>query len=252
MYQTQVDADSNNSFSWLSLTVTPGLKRDEVHVWLARLGEEKAAPLEPFLSPDEQARVKRFRFERDKKQFIVGRGLLRVILGKYLKAKPEQICFEYNKFGKPSIASDSHADIKFNLSHSDGLALYAFARNREIGVDLERIKSSLIEDGMLAQFLTSQEKACFKRLAENEKNRFFFECWTRKEAYLKARGNGLSLPANQIEISAVSKSPAKIIDKISEFRQPRFYFQNLPPIPGYAAALAVEGNDPRFKFLIQE
>jgi len=244
MIQAQVRDSWSNPDSWFSATEIPRLENDEAHVLLARLDEEKAAPLEQTLSNDERARAERFRFERDKKHFIVARGLLRKILGKYLNENPRLIRFEYNKFGKPSIAGESQTAIRFNLSHSDGLALYAVSRGRQIGVDVERIKPSLIEDEMLSQVFTSKEIAHFQNLNGNERNTFFFDCWTRKEAYLKACGSGLSLPANQIETLFSSQFSAQFANS----QQTSFSLQNLPSISGYAAALAVEGNSPRVRF----
>lgn len=232
---------------WLIPTENPELGRDEAHIWLARLDERKAADLMRILSDDELARTERFRFERDKKQFIAARGFLRIILGKYLETDPGEPRFEYSKYGKPSIAGTQN-EIKFNLSHSDGLALYAVTREREIGVDLERIKTDFIEEGIISQCLTLQEIAHFETLSETERVSFFFDCWTLKEAYLKASGDGFLIPPNQIETSLFIEFLPNFVNDVSAIQQQFFSLQKLPRIPGYKAALAVEGNNPQLKF----
>lgn len=227
------------------------LNAGEVHVWLAQLNEENAAELERVISDDERARAERFRFELHKKQFVAARGALRIILGKYLKTSPRQLRFKYNKYGKPSIDGEFTSAIKFNLSHSDGLALYAFGRDREIGIDLERIRASFADEGLAAQCLTPLETARFRTLSGRERDLFFFDCWTRKEAFLKACGNGLSSPANKIETSFLSEFPTSFSETDSssnaELGHLSLSFQKLPPVPGYAAALAVEGINPQLK-----
>jgi 4'-phosphopantetheinyl transferase len=224
----------------LNLTAT------EAHLWLARLDEENPYDLEQIISDDERARAGKFRFFRDKKHFIAARSNLRIILGKYLQTNPRKICFEYNEFGKPKISGEP--EIKFNLSHSGGTALYAVTRNREIGVDIEQIKTSFLDEGMIYQCLTPQEKAHFQVLPKNKRDLFFFECWTRKEAFLKACGSGLSLPPNQVETFPFSD--ISLVSSEAGFESPPalWSFQTLPYIPDYAAALIVEGNNPRLRF----
>ncbi|HSK74358.1 MAG TPA: 4'-phosphopantetheinyl transferase superfamily protein, partial [Pyrinomonadaceae bacterium] len=129
-----------------------------------------------------------------------------------------------------------------------GLALYAITREREIGVDLERIKTDFIEEGIISQCLTPQEIAHFQMLSETERVSFFFDCWTLKEVYLKASGDGFLIPPNQIETSLLIEFPSNLVDSFEEIQQPLFSLQKLPRIPGYKAALAVEGNNPQLKF----
>ena len=236
-------------FSWCSPPAVPVVGSGEAQVWLARLDEGKAAGMEEILSDDERARAERFRFQRQKKQFVVARGFLRIILGKYLNMGPDEICFEYDRYGKPSICGASGTKIKFNLSHSGGLALYAVSGGREIGVDLEQIKPFLLDERTIAECLTPRESRRLQALSGRERERFFFDCWTRKESYLKARGEGLTVSPNQIESSLFSESPAAgLIKSDCKIRQTPWSFQNLPPIAEYSAALAVEGCDVRLKF----
>jgi 4'-phosphopantetheinyl transferase len=224
------------------------LQSNEAHVWLTRLDAENVIEMESIISEEERARAERFRFEPDKKRFIAARGRLRIILGKYLQINPRLIRFEYGEFGKPSIAGECNSEIKFNLSHSNEMALCAVTRDREIGVDIERIKSSIIDDGMILQCLTAHEKTFFQALPKNKRDLFFFECWTRKEAFLKARGDGLLFPVNQIETLSFSTVSTNLFNGDCGFRPSGWSFLTIPFIPGYAAALTVKGSSPTLSF----
>ncbi len=222
------------SESWLMPPINLSLGADEVHLWIARLDHHNPKEFEQILADDEQARAHRFRFETDRNKFVVGRGLLRTILAKYLSTDPARIRFEYSLQGKPWLGGEQPSKLKFNLTHSANLALYAVTLNQEIGIDLEYLKPSLIEPGMLPLCLTPRETAQFQTLSENEQTLFFFDCWTRKEAYLKANGNGLLI------------SPAEI--ETSELDLTNFKIQSLPKITGYLSALATQAIHPPLKF----
>lgn len=237
--------------AWLFPPENLRLETGEAHVWLMQTDEENAAEMERIISEDERIRAGRFRFERDKKRFVAARGFLRVILGKYLQTNPRRIEFEYNKYNKPFLSRKSQSSIRFNLSHSEDSAVFAVTDGREIGIDIERIKPFFVDEAMASQCLTPKEIVRFRTLEKNERDLFFFDCWTRKEAYLKARGNGLSLAANRIETSLFSESPSVFFDDESEFRQRLWSFQKLPLIPGCAAALAIEGNSPKLRYWLQ-
>lgn len=230
------------STAWLLPPKDLALGDDSVHIWLASLRDAAAEEFEKIISPDERAKAGRFRFSAHGRQFIVGRGILRVILGRYLEMKPERIVFEYNPYGKPAVGGKLRSEIKFNLSHSGDLAIYAFSRRREIGVDIESIQAFSIDEQMAAQCLTPREIEFLNILPENLRVQFFFNCWTRKEAYLKARGKGLSFPANQIETLFSQK--ASLMPGENEWeicRKEGCSIRRLPSIRGYAAALAVAG-----------
>jgi 4'-phosphopantetheinyl transferase len=210
------------------------LEKTEVHVWLARLDCENIGEGERIISADELARADKFRFEKDRNKFIAGRSVLRRILGAYLQKKPNLLRFAYNQFGKPFLCGENESKLEFNLSHSGSLALYAFSLNREIGVDIEERNADFIEEGVISLSLSHKETEHFHSLPPDERTLFFFDCWTKKEAYLKAHGCGLSLEPNQLETS--------------ELNETGFFFPNLPDIDGFSAALAVEGNNPLLKF----
>ena len=205
------------------------LGHDEVHVWRASLDQAPAQiqTFLPKLAADEQARAARFHFERDRDHFTVARGVLRTILGRYLNRAPESLSFCYGSHGKPDLAGATDgAAIRFNLSHSHGLALYAIARERELGVDLERIRCDLAVLEIAERFFSREEAARLRAFPGESRHREFFRCWTAKEAYVKARGEGLSLPLYQRDPSEVS----------------RWSFRELTPARGYLAALAAEGQ----------
>jgi 4'-phosphopantetheinyl transferase len=228
----------------------PAIEEDEFHVWLARLNEGRSVEFEHVLSDDERENAARYRFPQHRKQFVVARGLLRSILGRYLDTDPAQIRFEYNEFGKPRIAGEAGSAFKFNLSHSGDLALYAFTREREIGVDIEYLKTSVIHASMLSQCLTPWEAAYLCTLSGRDRESFFFDCWVRKEAYLKLRGDGFATPPNKIEVSGAIASSAKFNRSRTGLFTPPVSFHETPAIRGYSAVVAVEEPDLKGKFWI--
>jgi 4'-phosphopantetheinyl transferase len=230
---------------WPQAPTHPVLSGDEVHVWCASL-EQNAADYTPLLSPDEQARARRFRFEREQRRFIVGRGLLRVILSRYLNFPPEKLQFKYGEYGKPALETGAHT-LCFNLAHSGELALYALTANLEIGIDLEQIHPIPDVQQLAEQFFSPMERAELAALPPDRKLDAFFSGWTRKEAYLKARGDGLIYPLDQFSVSMASEKPARLLSvKDAPEKLSRWSLQSLvpAPAPGFVGALAVE-NQPR-------
>ena len=222
------------------------LGSDEVHVWRATL-DQTASQIESFrhtLAADEQARAERFYFQRDREHFIVARGMLRSLLGFYLNKAPECLSFRYSSHGKPALAWESGGDaVRFNLSHSHGVALYAVTRGREVGIDLEYIRSDLEVEQIAERFFSRREIATLRALPIDLRTYAFFLCWTRKEAYLKARGEGLSLPLDQFDVSLIPGEPAALLSTHRDSHEAlRWSLQELTPTPGYAATLAVEGH----------
>lgn len=223
------------------------LGSDEVHVWRATL-DQPASQIESFrrtLAADEHARAERFYFQRDRERFIVARGVLRALLSFYVHGTPACLSFRYSAHGKPALAWDSDKDtIRFNLSHSHGVALYAVTRGREVGIDLEYIRSDLEVEQIAERFFSRREIATLRTLPPEVRRQAFFLCWTRKEAYIKARGEGLSLPLDQFEVSLIPRESAALLSTQSDPDEvSRWSLQELTPAPGYAAALAAEGRD---------
>src|SRR5690242_5978144 len=162
----------------------------DVHVWRATLDVTPIIVdrLREVLSDDELSRAKRFHFERDVHHFIVARGYLRTILSRYLKTPAAEIEFAYGANGKPELA-DSCAQtsrLYFNLAHSEALALYAFTRIGEIGVDLEFIRTEFTGDEIANRFFSPGEVACLNAVSAELRHEAFFNCWIRKEAFIKA------------------------------------------------------------------
>jgi 4'-phosphopantetheinyl transferase len=231
--------------SWGPPPGVVALAGGEVHVWGAVLDQppSQVLRLAHTLSADEHARADRYFFARDRQHYIVGRGLLRAILGRYLGSEPARLRFAYSSHGKPSLAEPSGGGIlHFNVSHSKGLGLYAVARDRQIGVDLERVRPLPDAAQLAERFFSPREYAALRALPAHMRHEAFFNCWTRKEAYVKARGEGLSLPLDQFDVSLARGKPARLLCNEREPRDViRWTLQELTPAPGYAAALAVQG-----------
>jgi 4'-phosphopantetheinyl transferase len=220
------------------------LGSDEVHVWRATL-DQPTSQIESFrhtLAADEQARAERFYFQRDREHFIVARGVLRSLLGFYLNKAPECLSFRYSTHGKPALAWESCGDtVCFNLSHSHGVALYAVTRGREVGIDLECIRYNLETEQIAERFFSRREISTLRALPAALRRYAFFLCWTRKEAYIKARGEGLSLPLDQFDVSLIPGEPAALLSIHPDPHEALHWsLRELIPAPGYVAALAVE------------
>jgi 4'-phosphopantetheinyl transferase len=220
---------------------------DEVHIWRSFLNPPlwHVSALKQILAPDERARADRFVRAEDRTRFIVGRGVLRTILGRYLGLDPRQLQFSYNPFGKPALEAAAGGElIRFNVSHSGNIALYAVASGRAIGVDIERIRLDFGTEDIAQRFFSEREVATLRALPASCRLEAFFACWTRKEAYLKARGNGLSLPLDGFDVSLVPGHPAALLDVNNDSKEAaRWSLRDLFPGPDHVAALAVEGHD---------
>jgi 4'-phosphopantetheinyl transferase len=223
------------------------LGSNAVHVWRVSLDQSPSqiALFRNHLDDDERSRADRFYFSRDRERFIVARGILRAVLGRYSNRAPESLSFSYSTHGKPALASETGIDaIRFNLSHSHGTALYAFTRGREVGVDLEFIRCDLEAEQIAERFFSHSEIEALRALPPSLREYAFFLCWTRKEAYIKARGEGLSTPLDQFDVSLIPGEPAALLSAQSDSDDVlRWTLRNLIPASGYAAALATEGRD---------
>jgi 4'-phosphopantetheinyl transferase len=219
------------------------LEGDQVDVWLARLDlpAETLGPLRRTLSADEGARADRFHFPRDRDRFIAARGMLRAILSRYLAEAPDALRFSYNAYGKPELVGA--AGLCFNLSHSHDLAIYAVAREREVGVDVEHVRAEFAGEGIAERFFSPREVAALQALPAEQRVAGFFNCWTRKEAYIKARGMGLSLALDRFDVSLAPDAPAALLTVCDDPAEAgRWTLCALDAGPGYVAALAVAGQ----------
>jgi len=222
------------------------LAAGEIHVWRASLlvDAEEIARLKPLLSPDEAARAERFRFEKDNSALIARRAILRLILGRYLEQEAVRQPFEINAYGKPRIPKGMPGeDLRFNSSHSSGIALFAVALARELGVDIESVRPNIDYIGIAERFFSEQEQATLLALPEDAQQEAFFACWSRKEAYVKARGMGLSIPLNQFDVAFAPGEPARLIaTRDNPEEAARWSMYDLQPGEGFAGALVAEGQ----------
>jgi 4'-phosphopantetheinyl transferase len=218
-----------------------------VHVWQAPLdlAEPRLAQLRSVLAPDEQARAQRFHFAHDRAHYIAARGTLRTILARYLGLRPQQLRFDYTPHGKPTLSPailPVGTTLTFNVSHSHELALFAVARGRRVGVDVELVRQELADERIAERFFSAREVMTLRTLPASEQPVAFFNCWTRKEAFVKARGEGLSLPLDRFDVTLVPGAAANLLathDDPAEAQ--RWQLLDLAPRAGYAAALAAEG-----------
>jgi 4'-phosphopantetheinyl transferase len=223
-----------------------------VDLWLTRLHYPPALLqiMAATLSADEAARADRFHFAHDRNRFIAARGLLRNIISCYLSCTPGEVRFAYQSNGKPQLgfrASNSE-DLRFNLSHSADAAVYAISLGRDIGVDIESICPDVPWAEVATTFFAPREIAKLHRLPNHLRAAGFFNCWTRKEAYVKARGEGLSLPLNRFEVSLAPDEVPALLSSFDPDELRRWRIFEISPGEGFAAALVVEGLPSRMRF----
>lgn len=241
-----MESDPKTHLVWSQPPARPALSRHEVHLWLATV-EVPAfdfARLQRFLSSDEKARAAHFRFERDRHRFVAARGFLRTILSLYLNCLPTELHFEYTEYGKPSLANPRlNSSLNFNLAHSGKLALYAITLDRAIGVDVEEIRQEFASEEIARRFFSVSEASQLFSIPANDRAKAFFDCWTRKEAFIKAKGLGLSLPLDQFDVSLTPEAPALLLEtRWDKKERSRWSLKAIDLGPNYSAAVAVEGR----------
>ena len=227
------------------------LPENEVQVWQVDLeairGDEPR--WQKLLSSDEATRAARYHFLADRQRFVAARALLRTILGGYLATDPQRLTFAYSEKEKPSLGR-AHADsgITFNVSHSGGSALLAFSQRREIGVDVEQVRRDFDVEAIARRFFSVHEQGQLAALPNEEKFESFFRCWTRKEAFIKATGEGLSLPLHQFDVSVAPGNSDALLSTRSDHSEAALWsLREIPVAPGYVAALCARGRDWRLK-----
>lgn len=233
---------------WLDGPERPLLKSNEVHVWRTCLNLSSRVLLQlwELLSPDEKQRADKFHFQRDRDHFVVARGGLRDVLGRYTGSAPQSLQFSYDGYGKPRLSGEAGAEPpRFNVSHSHGVALYAVAAGREVGIDLEHVREDFAGLEIAERFFSRNEVAALSTLPSEERAPAFFDCWARKEAYIKARGEGLSYPLHRFTVSLAPGQPAALLCTDDDPREAaRWSLVELFPGEGFRAALAVRGETP--------
>lgn len=220
------------------------LPYDEVHVWRATLDIADAdfGRLTADLSPEERIRASRYRFSFDVRTSMLARAILRQILCRYLGTAAAELSFTYGAHGKPALANCEAEWLQFNVSHSGDLALYAIAREREVGVDLERVNPALASWQLASAFFAEGEVRALRDAGDELRSEAFFACWTRKEAYLKARGSGLSAALDNFEVpltnQAVVHRPVPLVAGDMGWS-----VQSLDVRDGMAGACAAQGSN---------
>jgi 4'-phosphopantetheinyl transferase len=219
------------------------LTHADVHVWRVDLNQ-RTATQRALLSSDECERADRFRFQEDRDHFIVARATLRSVLAGYLGAEAHGLRFDYGAHGKPRLAVQSHSELRFNLSHSHGRALIAVALEREVGVDIECLRRAVADEQIARRFFSPREVASLAALPPAEQSAAFFRCWTRKEAYLKARGDGIFYGLHHFTVSlAPEDAPALLANTLHPEEVARWSLQSVDVGPEFAACAVAEGRD---------
>jgi 4'-phosphopantetheinyl transferase len=222
------------------------LPAGEIHVWSLRLDPppERVESLGRTLSADEWERARRFRFDKHRRQYVVGRGALRELLGAYLGVRPEAVSFTYGPRGKPFLAPPLDArGLQFNLSNSDEMALVGFVLGREIGVDIEFLRQMNDCEEIAERFFSKSERLTLRTIPYPAKQEAFFNCWTRKEAYLKAVGEGLAAPLDSFDVTLAFDEPPRMLTLEGDAdRAAPWFFHHLRPADEYIGAVAIEGG----------
>jgi 4'-phosphopantetheinyl transferase len=213
-----------------------------VRLWIVRLeaGEDNFARSVAVLSPEETARAERFHFDRHRRAFILGRAALRFLLASYLDLDAAAVQFVYGPQGKPALAPMlENASLRFNASHSGDLAAYAFTSGCEIGVDVERYRALADLENIARRFFSPEETAELLELSLADKASGFFNCWTRKEAYIKAMGGGLSIPLDSFRVTLAPGTAARMVSIEGGHHAARGWtLYHFTPAPHYAGAIA--------------
>lgn len=243
---TALEPGQGSASLWTQRPVALNLPRDEVHVWRASLdlAADRIASLSQYLNSDELSRAARYRFQKDRDRFVVARGVLRSLLGLYLRLEPSLLRFQYGPYGKPAVFTVAgQTSINFNVSHAGGLALYAFAWDREVGIDIERVQPIVGIMELAQPVFSPGEIATLGSLPTDLQGRAFYTCWTRKEAYIKARGEGLFLPLDQFDVSLLPGTSVRLLkNQALPDDVYRWSLCALELEDDHAATLAVEGH----------
>ena len=222
------------------------LRPGEIHVWSVRLDPPpgEVERLGRSLSPDEWERARRFRFEKHRRQYVVGRGALRALLAAYAGGRPEAVRFRYGHRGKPFLEAPPPGGLQFNLSNSDELALVGFVTGPEIGVDVEYLKPMPDCELISERFFSESERRVLRSIPGPRKEEAFFNCWTRKEAYLKAVGEGLAAPLDSFDVTLAPGEPPRMLTLEGDAgRAARWFLHHLRPAEDYIGAVAIDGGE---------
>jgi 4'-phosphopantetheinyl transferase len=234
-----------NTLPRTRVATRPALADDELHVWRASLDlfPELLHRVENTLNANEKERAGRFLVPQGRERFLAGRGILRDLLGMYLEIGPGKVELSYGSQGKPSLSSVHNSKICFSVSHSQGMGLFVFARGSEIGVDIEEVKPDFRGMEIASHFFSGEEIAGLAKLPPTVVNEAFFGCWTRKEAYVKARGKGLSIPLRSFTVSSSAKEQSLRDEKGTVWS-----CYALEPAQGFSGAVVAAGENWKLRY----
>ena len=228
---------------WLPAHSIPSLAGD-IHVWRASLVRESNVLSQywQLLSRDERERAERFVFEKDCNRFVIARATLRLLLSRYIEREPDRIVFRYSSRGKPALL-ENPACLEFNVSHSYAWGLYAFTLHSQIGVDIEYLAREIGGHEIAERFFSPWEIAALRTLPAEGYKQGFFNCWTRKEAYLKANGEGIAVGLDQFSVSLAPDEPARLVEtRLLPGGPAEWSLYHVEPAQDYVGAVAVRGR----------
>lgn len=232
--------------NWNPANECPALAAGDIHVWRCRLQqpEERRLTLVQALSPEERQRGDRFYFEHHRRQWTLARGFLRAVLGRYVDVPADHVRFRYEDLGKPALADELNAGhLHFNLSHSADGALLAIGRAATLGVDLEQVRPMENMLNLARRYFAAEEARQLEHVAAAQTELAFFNCWTRKEAILKACGKGLSLPLDRFIVSFLPGEPARVVEVVGQPGEAECWsLTALQPWPDFVGCVALRGT----------
>lgn len=236
---------------WHPAPSTVELQPNVAHVWRIQLDdpEPDVAHYRALLDAEESARANRFRFDRDRNRFIVGRGVLRTLVSRYAGMSAQDVRFVFSPQGKPGLDRNAEAgQVEFNVSHSGSLILIGFTADYAIGVDVERIERRVAEDQIAERFFSPDEVARLRALPEQDRHAAFFDCWSRKEAFIKAHGHGMSLALDSFSVAFGPGETARLI-RFDLEPGPEPWSLAAPDVgEGYAGAVCVAAAGASFRY----
>lgn len=221
------------------------LENNDVHIWQLNVKKQitKLNDLWEILSDDEKQRAEGFKFAEHRERFVITHGILRFLLANYLNKKPEAIKFEYGLHGKPAVNNGRKHGyaLTFNMSHSHEVAIFGFTKDNEIGVDIEYIKEKIEYEDLAKRFFSDNENQDLQKISTNRRKQAFFNCWARKEAFIKAIGKGLSFPLDKFDVD-INKDKKTLL-----LNEQNWLLCAINIASNYAAALAVANSSAKVK-----
>lgn len=223
------------------------LEEGTLHLWYVDVGAKLDNRYYNLLSGEEKIKAGKYRFTRDQYMYITARAVLRILSGHYLKKDPIDIVFNYGPYGKPYFQDEN--SLMFNISHSGSKAILGFGKVSAIGVDIENIKDNFDVLGIAGKFFSKSEIKSLEETPQEEQNKAFFRCWTRKESFIKAKGDGLSLPLDSFSVTLDDDIKARLIEtKWNPSEKESWEIFSFVPDDKYIGAVSVKGKVQKIKY----